>query len=429
MEELQEDLKIYSEEVRDVLSSPPKAIYKWGNTILLFFIILLGALSWSIKYPDIIRAEVVITTKIPPEKLVAKTSGRIKKIFFQNYQEVKANSPIAVIENSADYENLFLLKSITDTLHYGSSFKFPLEKYNFTRLGEVENAYAAFKNNYLAYQQYVQYKPYQVEKKSQIYESGQQKNRVSLLKEQIQIAEKELQLKKNELARYKILHDKGIIATQDWETREFDFLQQEKNQKNLRTQLSQLNSAINDLGRNQQTTNISELKDDVLLLQNTIQSFNQLKKAIADWDLNYVLRSSTNGKLSFFQVWSENQTINSGEQVFSVIPLNSENYISKMRVPALNSGKMKEGQDVIIRLANYPDREFGVLKAKISAISLVPNNEGLLLLDAKLTNNLKTTYDKKIIFQQEMTGTADIITEDLRLIERLLYQFRDVFKR
>ena len=26
-----------------------------------------------------------------------------------------------------------------------------------------------------------------------------------------------------------------------------------------------------------------------------------------------------------------------------------------------------------------------------------------------------------------MAGTADIITEDLRLLERLLYQFRDIF--
>jgi len=28
-----------------------------------------------------------------------------------------------------------------------------------------------------------------------------------------------------------------------------------------------------------------------------------------------------------------------------------------------------------------------------------------------------------------MTGTADIITEDLRLIERFLFQFRDLFRR
>jgi len=50
-------------------------------------------------------------------------------------------------------------------------------------------------------------------------------------------------------------------------------------------------------------------------------------------------------------------------------------------------------------------------------------------LDIELPNGLQTSYKEKINFQQEMTGTADIITEDLRLLERLLYQFRDVFRR
>ena len=116
MEKLQDDLKIYSEEVRDVLSAPPKAIFKWGNTILLVFILLLLFLSWFIKYPDIIRAEVTITTQFPPEKLIAKSSGRISKIFIKNQKEINENTPIAIIENSANYEMVFLLKNITDTL-------------------------------------------------------------------------------------------------------------------------------------------------------------------------------------------------------------------------------------------------------------------------------------------------------------------------
>jgi hypothetical protein len=52
-----------------------------------------------------------------------------------------------------------------------------------------------------------------------------------------------------------------------------------------------------------------------------------------------------------------------------------------------------------------------------------------LLIDVILPNGLETSYKKEILFQQEMSGTADIITEDLRLIERLLYQFRDMFRR
>lgn len=80
-------------------------------------------------------------------------------------------------------------------------------------------------------------------------------------------------------------------------------------------------------------------------------------------------------------------------------------------------------------MSNYPDREFGIIKGKIKSISLTPDKDGNLLIDVSLPNKLETSYHKKIAFQQETTGTADIITEDLRLIERLLYQFRDVFRR
>jgi len=429
MEELQDDLKIYSEEVRDVLSEPPKAVFKWGNTILLVFILLLLFLSWFIKYPDIIRAEVVITTQEPPEKLVTKSSGRISKLFIKNQKEIKKNTPIAIIENAANYETVFLLKSITDTLKQKEIFYFPLENYDFSELGTIENAFTNFKNNYINYKQYLDYKPHQIEKNSQSKESNQQYNRLTILQNQIVIASRELQLKKKELERFKSLFDKGIISAQEWETKEFDYLQQEKNQQILKTQVSQLKSSLNDLNRNQQNTNVNELKDNVVLLQNTVQAYNQLKKEIADWDLNFVLRSSISGKVSYFQVWSENQVVSVGEEIFSIIPTSNAKYIAKLRVPVLNSGKIKENQDVVIRVANYPDREFGIIKGKLSSISLIPNRDGVLLLDAKLINGLQTSHNKRIDFQQEMSGTADIITEDLRLIERLLYQFRDIFRR
>ena len=80
-------------------------------------------------------------------------------------------------------------------------------------------------------------------------------------------------------------------------------------------------------------------------------------------------------------------------------------------------------------MANFPDREYGIVQGIVHNIAATPDKEGNLLIDVSLPNGLETSYDKKIVFQQEMTGTADIVTEDLRLIERLLYQFRDVFKR
>ncbi|AEW86716.1 HlyD family efflux transporter periplasmic adaptor subunit [Flavobacterium columnare] len=96
--------------------------------------------------------------------------------------------------------------------------------------------------------------------------------------------------------------------------------------------------------------------------------------------------------------------------------------------PALNSGKIKVAQKVNIRLTNYPDREFGILQGKISNISLVPDKEGNIIIDVILPQGMQTSYQKQIPFQQEMRGSAEIITEDLRLIERILYQFREIFK-
>src|SRR5699024_5556032 len=116
MEKLNRELNIYSEEVREVLSHPPKAIFKWGNSILLGFSIILILLSWLIKYPDILSTEIIVTTQIPPEKIAAKSSGRIEKIFIENKAVVHKGAPLAIIENPADYKDVFLLQSIIETI-------------------------------------------------------------------------------------------------------------------------------------------------------------------------------------------------------------------------------------------------------------------------------------------------------------------------
>ena len=428
MEDLNDGLKIYSEEVRDVLSDPPKAILRWGNTILFGFIMVLLLISWFIKYPDVITTQIVITTNVPPQKLVAKTSGKIEVILVNDKSVISKNRPISVIENSANYNDVFLLKSIVDTINIDKN-KFPFEQLNSAQLGEIESTYALFQKEVVADELNSKLQPYKVEGAAQNYETLQLKERLNLLESQKSNNQSELILQKNDLDRYDGLYKKGIIATQELEKHKLTYLQVERNYKSLLSTISQLKSSLNELNKNSKTTQINESKENINLERNVIQSFYQLKKAIKDWELNYVFRSSIDGKISFLQLWAENQTVNAGDNVFVIIPINESGYIGKIKAPAQNSGKIKLGQTVNIRLANYPDREFGMIEGTIKAISLTPDKEGNLLIDIDLPNGLATSYNKQIVFQQEMSGTADIVTEDLRLIERLLYQFRDVFKR
>lgn len=422
------ELELRSEEVQDILTKIPHWIIRWGSLVVLIILLLLFLVSWMVKYPDIITAEITITTQIPPEKLVAKTSGKIQAILIDDKVIVNENTPLAVIENAANYKDVFLLKVITDTISLSDS-KFPFEKLQAAQLGEIENSFAMFQKEYIASELNKQLQPYKVESSAQSFEAKQLRERLQLLEGQKEINQSELQLLKTDVERYEKLFKKGVISAQEIEKQRLIYLQVEKNYKSLLSSISQLKSSINELNRSSKTTVINESTTTINLERSVMQSFYQLKKAIKDWELNYVFRSSVKGTVSFLQIWSENQTINAGENMFAIIPSTENGYIGKVKAIAQNSGKLQIGQKVNIRLANYPDREFGVIEGKLKTISLTPDKEGNLLLDIELPNGLQTSYKKQINFQQEMTGTADIITEDLRLLERLLYQFRDIFSR
>ena len=422
------EIELRSEEVQEILTRVPHWMIRWGSIVVLLILLSLFFVSWLVKYPDIITTKIIITTNIPPEKLVAKVSGKIEAILVNDQILVSKNTPLAVIENSANYNDAFLLKSIVDTINIDKN-KFPFDKLKSAQLGEIESFYAVFQKESIADELNTNLKPYQVEGIAQSYEAIQLKERLSLLESQKSNNQSELVLQKSDLDRYDGLFKKGIVAAQEIEKHKLTYLQVERNYKGLLSSISQLKSSLNELNKNSKTTQINENKENVTVERNVIQAFYQLKKAIKDWELNYVLRSSINGKVSFLQLWSANQTVNSGDNVFAIIPTNESGYIGKVKAPAQNSGKIKVGQNVNIRLANYPDREFGIIKGAIKAISLTPDKEGNLLINVSLQNGLETSYKKHIVFQQEMSGSADIVTEDLRLIERLLYQFRDIFKR
>src|SRR5690606_17161896 len=220
-----------------------------------------------------------------------------------------------------------------------------------------------------------------------------------------------------------------VVSAQEYENKKLEFLQAERGLKNMSVSISQIKESISNTNNLKKQTTITNIREEINLLKAVMQSLDQLKSAIKEWELKYLFKSNVDGKVSFMKVWNKNQFINTGDFVFTIIPNNYSSYICKVQVPILNSGKIKSGQQVNIKLSSYPDNEYGILKGKVQDISLIPNNEGLYLLDVLLTKKLMTNYNKEIEFKQEMQESAEIITEDLRLIERIFFQFKDIFRR
>jgi HlyD family secretion protein len=188
----------------------------------------------------------------------------------------------------------------------------------------------------------------------------------------------------------------------------------------MQIQIGDLETTLLDL-------ELQQTERESVLQQNYRTGAEQLMNAIHGWELNYCLTAPIDGKVTFTKYWSENQYVQAGETVCTVVPSEKESLIGKALLPIQRSGKVQEGQRVIIRFANFPDQEFGVVNGTVKSISLVPT-ENNYQVEIALPEGLMTNYRKTLPVSYEMKASADIVTEDLRLIERFFMPLKRVIK-
>ena len=420
-----QEIEIRSEDVQEILETIPGTLIRWGNTLFLVLAVLVLSLAWFIRYPDVIAGKAVITTEEAPVREYAKTSGKLTNILVENEQQVVEGQPLAIIENSAEYKDVFLLKSMLDTVKISNEhFEFPLEKLPILMLGENDDQFSLFENNLVLYQINRGYQPFSNEAETNAYKMDELRSRLKNLLEQEKLFQLELEVQQKNQERNQFLHQEGAISDRDFEARKIIYLQAERSLKTLKVSLSQTRESIRMTEINSKTIGYKKAKEELTLYKNVIQSFNALKRSMADWESKYVLKSTINGEVHFSNVLTKNKTVQTGEAIFTIIPAENSRYIAHIETPLTNSGKLKKGQAVKISVSSFPASEYGSLTGTITFISTVSNEKGNYMLQAHLKDGLTSTYGQQFRFKQEMSGNAEIITEDLRLIERFFYQFK-----
>ncbi|UZJ65553.1 hypothetical protein OKW96_05010 [Sphingobacterium sp. KU25419] len=82
----------------------------------------------------------------------------------------------------------------------------------------------------------------------------------------------------------------------------------------------------------------------------------------------------------------------------------------------------------MIKLDNFKHQEYGIIKGEIKSIALLQDNDKKYYIEVRLPEGLKTSYHKTIHFDKELSGNADIVTEELTLAQRILHQLRSLLK-
>jgi HlyD family secretion protein len=168
------------------------------------------------------------------------------------------------------------------------------------------------------------------------------------------------------------------------------------------------------------------------LLLSLSGAYEALLSEINQWEMQYVFKSPQSGRVAMSKQWQKNQHINAGEVFLSIVPEETAHITGKIMLPAQGAGKVKVGQSVNVKFDGYPYMEFGMVRGKVKNISLVPiaTPQGkFTTVEVEFPKNLTTNYGKTLDFSQEMSGSAEIITEDMRLIERFVNPVKAVVRR
>lgn len=235
------------------------------------------------------------------------------------------------------------------------------------------------------------------------------------LLEQKDLITEDLHLSQKNYNANKILNDDKVIA-------DGEFRNESSKLITKKLTLPQINSSIinNEAQQNEKQKEITELQNAITQQKNNfIQSLNTFKSQIEDWKYKYLLISPINGKITFATFLQENQQLQINQIICFINPENTE-YYAEIYIPQTNFGKVKIGQDVLLKFNSYPYQEYGSIIGKIKFISNINTDSGYLA-KVILPNGLNTSFGKHIQFRDGLIAQGEIITKNMRLLQRFYY--------
>jgi multidrug efflux pump subunit AcrA (membrane-fusion protein) len=414
------------EEVQDIIDRMPTKFADRVCVIVVFLLLLMIIFGWFIQYPDVVMGQVVVNTPVSPIKLVAGNSGQLNLIHVSSASRVKGGQVVALIDNGTSYETLLKIKEILKEYdpvsrpHAEILSKLPAK----VTLGELTTPYYTFLGILHQWYNFNTDRIYDKQLASLEKLNIEQLKEIDLGVAAIGNSEENLFFLRKAYTRDSVLFYNRAgseveldRAKQSLLAGKTDVDEATRRHINTRKAVQQTSSQIAELVAHKQ-----EKEREIRL--GISAAYNDLIDNIQLWEQKYLLRAPFDGRVQFLKFWTDKQFVQQGEPVFTIVPDNANPY-GQVMLPVMGAGKVKIGQKVSVKLNDYPFREYGTIKGKITSISLTARTEAkaqynveTYLATIHFDNGLTTNYGRSLTFKHESTGTAEIITNERRLIER-----------
>ncbi|UTW60631.1 HlyD family efflux transporter periplasmic adaptor subunit [bacterium SCSIO 12741] len=421
--------EIRSEEVQEILGHTPRWIIRQGITLIFGLIVLLLVLAWLVEYPEIISGEMHLNTEVPTSKLSSNINGKLTQILVQDGEEVKPGQAIAFLENPMDISGVVYLEKYliqVESMLAGRSVELPPVDTSLV-FASVQAELTRLQENCLEYQHFYQ-DPYPDEEKRNIQNRiDHYRELLAINQEQVNLSQRDLENAKTNFEADEDLLKQGVIAPMTYLEEEARF--NEKNQAvqgflqmevqnritlaNLEKRLLEVEHGYSEKMRN--------LTTEIQL------SLGEIRNELSMWDQDYVIRSTYTGQLVWLDDYESDPFVGAGQALFAVVPPEGE-IEGIIKLSTSGFGKVKIGQKVRLQMDNYPHQEYGILQGEVKTVASIPHKNQYRVTVA-LNQDLQTNYGYELQYLPEMAGRAEIVTENLTVLQRILYQLRKVMDR
>lgn len=424
----QRDITLHTDEVQDILGQVPSRVMRYGMFAFALIFSLFISLLFLIKYPDIIPSQLTIYANNSPKAVVSHTSGKLITLFVREKMTVQQGSILAIIESNAKYEQVIELEKVLTQAQQNIA-KNELENIrilstDFSQLGEIQPSFQLLTASFFQIQTLLNQKLYSKKQSLVSSDITNSESVKSNLLGQKEILQKDYQLELDDYTAQKKLYDQKVISKSELRKEESKLLAKKSALENIDVSLVN-NSTVLSSYRKESLELEKQLLDAKYAFS---ENLSKLSNEIATWKKKYLLIAPTTGNVTFNQNVQELQDVAAEQTIFFITPPNEGTY-GEMYISQSNFGKIETGQKVVIHLESYPYQEYGSLIGHVTFISNIPATNKTYLVRVKLSPELVTDTGLKIPFKNGLSANGQIITKQIRIINRFYYSLNSLFEK
>lgn len=424
--ELTDETAKRTEEIQDIIDKMPTSFGVYVTYIILFVVGLLLFFGWIVRYPDVVTGVFTVNTETASIKLISASNGKLKLNDIKSQQEVKENQILAWIDNSANPADIQWVKNTVQTIDLQTDDASNIYKVlpRNKPLGELTAAYTEFLQALKSLGDFQSNKLIQKQISTVNELLAQEANSLRVIQQQKENSLNTVSIGDKFYSRDSILYSNKVLSASEFDHSKLAKITTNNQHQEILKELSATYEKISGTKQTVKELEIQKIETERAAILRLTTAKNTIFAQIKDWENRYLLKSPFAGRIQFLRFWNNDEFVQSGEALFTIVPHNTK-MIGQVILPSKGAGKVKVGQEVIIKLDNYPYMEYGSVRGFVSDISLTTNTQATTtgaietyLVSVKLPSKLKTNYGSILDFKNEIKGSAEIITKDRRFIER-----------